>query len=135
MSWLNPSDRLDIGGNALFGAGVRVVGGGKSQGNHFVYQHPVRRKLGRRSLVTDTYGDSPSSFAKCHAVPDTSSIERSDPNQDSRHGKAAVIRRNALSSRFYPEKNVLHQHLQVCSLDYNTAELVVAHHTRSNITL
>src|SRR5260370_11151329 len=117
MSCLNPSDRLDIGGHALFDSLVLVVDGGKSQVNHFVYQHPVRRKLGRSSLLTDTYGDSPSSFAECHAVADTSPIEGSDPNQDSMHGKAAEIRRNALSSRFDPEKNVLHRHLQVGSLD------------------
>src|SRR5260370_25060582 len=116
MSCLNPSDRLDIGGNALFDPVVLVVDGGKSPGNPFGYQHPIRRQLGRSSLLTDTYGDSPSSFAKCHAVADTSSIERSDPNQDSRHGKAAVIRRNAHSSRFDPKKNVLHLHFQAVSL-------------------
>src|SRR5882762_6833605 len=95
---------FDIGGYSLFDPMMVFVHGGKSQVNHFVGQHPVRGKFRRNSLVAEAYGDSSSSIAKCHAVADPSSFEKSDSNQDSRHGKAAIIGRHGLSGRFNPEE-------------------------------
>src|SRR5258707_5155417 len=132
---LNPSDRFDIGSNPFFDPMMLFIHGGKSEVNHFMGQHPVRRKLGRRSLVADAYGDSPSSIAKRPTVADASSFERSDPNQDLRHGKAAVIRRHTLSSRFGPAKNILHRHAQGAAFDHDVDAGVSDHQTGSHLIL
>jgi len=91
MSCVNPGDWFDIGCDPLFDPMVRLVYGRKGQVNHFVGQHPIRGKLRRRSLIADAYVDSSASIAKRHTVADTSSFERSDTNQNLRHGKAATI--------------------------------------------
>src|SRR5260370_228968 len=135
MSRLNPSDRFDIGSNALFDPMMIIVHSRKSQVNHFMGQHPVRRKLGRRSLVADAYGDSPSSISKLPTVPDASSFERSDPNQGLRHRTEAVIRRHTLSSRFDPAKNILYRHAQGAPFDHHVDASVSDHQTGSHLIL
>src|SRR6201987_4694230 len=107
MSGANASDRFDIGGDPRFDPMVLFVHGRKSQVHHLVGQHPIRGKLRRGSVAADAYCDSPASIAKGHTVGDSSSFEGSDPNQDSRHRKAAVIVRHGFRSRFDPAKNVL----------------------------
>ncbi len=101
--------------------------------DHFVGQHPVRGKLRRRSVAADTYGDPPASITKGHTVADTSSFEGSDPNQDLRHRKAAVIGRHGLSGRFDPAKNVLHGQVQRAPFDHDVDASVSDQQPRSHV--
>ena len=101
--------------------------------DHLVGQHPVRGKLRRRSVVADTYGDSSASIAKGHTVTDASSFEGSDPNQDLRQGKMAIVGCHGLRRRLNPAKNVLYRHLQRALFDPDVDASVSDQQARSHL--
>src|SRR5271154_702612 len=87
--------------------------------NHLVGKQPVGPEIQRRCICAHMNWDQPAAFSERHSIPEAPPLDGSDPNYNTRCGKAPVVGRYGLGGRTNPIQQAIPENAGWSFLDDN----------------